>query len=46
MNPYEFGRKPSKIIKPATKCLICNKEYANARALVQHKQLIHKQKTS
>ncbi len=41
MSPYEFAPKPSKVVKPATKCTICNKSYINARELVQHNQLVH-----
>lgn len=41
MSPYEFTAKPSKIVKPATKCNICQKPFMNARALVQHNQQFH-----
>ena len=44
MNPLPFKIKLSKIVIPPTLCKICNKDFLNARALVQHTQLIHQHK--
>ena len=44
MNPIQYRIRPSKIVVPPTICKLCNKDYLNARALVQHTQLIHQHK--
>ena len=44
MNSFQPKIKLSKIVIPPTICKICNKDYLNARALVQHTQLIHQHK--
>lgn len=41
MTPYFARNKPGKMIRPSKKCPICNKDYLNARAMIQHKQLVH-----
>lgn len=38
---HHLKSKPGKMITPPTKCEICDKDFNNARALVQHTQIVH-----
>ena len=41
MTPFQMKKRPGKMIVPPTICKLCKKDFLNARALVQHTQLIH-----